>query len=320
MEKLYLISGDDEYAKSEALEKIKSKFNKLEKGLNFLQFDKDNLQGLGAELTTYSFFQEDKLIIVKVPPSSKKTTDDEDSETNIKKQNDWYTEDLEEKILNKIENITLVFFEEGTSKGKLYKFISANGKVVLCEKQKPQELANWALNYCSENNFNISKQDAVYLTDNCGNNKQLIFNELNKLFDYVDNKNITTQDIDKMCIRTPETIIFTLTDSMGAKNYKKSLETLEELLDNKEPIQKILVMITRHFKALLLAKVCLEQNKSIEKELGVKSYPAMKYGQQARNFTLNELIHIFEELARLDLNSKIGNIDIMIGLQSILLA
>ena len=56
MDNLYLINGDDEIAKSEALEKIKSQFNRLEKGINYLQFDKDNL----------SFFENELLLLHEI--------------------------------------------------------------------------------------------------------------------------------------------------------------------------------------------------------------------------------------------------------------
>ena len=131
MENLYLISGDDEYEKSNYIEKLKKQFEPLQKGINFIQIDKDNLHMLDQELTKYSFFNESKLIIVKI---QKKSGDDEEG----KGKKEWLTEDLEDKILNKIETITLVFWEEGTSKGKLNKLISKNGKVMTFDKKKPK--------------------------------------------------------------------------------------------------------------------------------------------------------------------------------------
>ena len=78
-------------------------------------------------------------------------------------------------------------------------------------------------------------------------------------------------------------------------------------------------MITRHIKQLILVKECLDQGLNIEKELGIKSYPATKYKSQVRNFTKKELINLFKELAQLDINSKMSNIDIKVGLQRVLM-
>lgn len=312
MENLYLIAGDDEYEKNNYVEKIKEQFTDLKKGINLIQIDKDNLYMLEQELSTYSFFNEPKLIIVKL---QKKSTEEDES----KSKKEWLTEDLEDKILNKIETITLVFLEEGTSKGKLNKFIAKNGKVIVFDKKKPQELANWAQEYAKENGVIIEKAEAVYLVDLCGSNKQVLANEIMKLVDYVENCRITKDDIDKMCIKTSEVIIFDLTDSYGKKDIKATLKNLENLLENKEPLQKILIMITKHFKSLLLAKIALEQGKNVATELEISPYPAKKYSEQSKNFSKEELIRIFQELAQLDIDSKVGKIDLKIGMQKIIM-
>ena len=234
MENLFLISGDDEYEKLNYIEKLKEQFNGLKKGINLVQIDKENLYMLEQELSTYSFFNEPKLIIVKLPKKS-----GEDDESKSKKE--WLTEDLEEKILDKIETITLVFLEEGTSKGKLNKLISKNGKVIVFDKKKPQELASWVIEYANQNGATLNKPEAVYLVDLCGSNKQVLVNEINKLIDYSEDNKITKADIDKMCIKTSEVIIFDLTDSYGKKDIKSTLKCLEDLIENKEPLQKILI-------------------------------------------------------------------------------
>lgn len=308
MENLYLLSGDDEYEKNKLVEELKKKFQPLQKGINYIQIEKENMHMLEQELTTYSFFNDPKLVIVKL---DKKSNDDD--ETKSKKE--WFTDELESKILDKIENITLVFLEEGTSKGKLNKFITANGKVIMCEKKKPKELVSWVISFCKEREIKIGTMEATYLIDLCGSNKQILENELLKLLDYCENNTIQKQDIDKICIKTSEVIIFDLTDSYGRKDINATLKYLEELLENKEPLQKILIMLTKHFKSLLLTKVILEQGGNVANELGLKPYPAKKYSDQSKNFTKEELINIFKELAKLDIDSKLGKIDLKIGLQ-----
>lgn len=313
MENLYLISGDDEYEKINYVEKLKEQFQELKRGINYIQIDKDNMYTLDQELSTYSFFNEPKLIVVKL---QKKAGDEEES----KAKKEWLTEDLEDKILNKIETITLVFLEEGTSKGKLNKLVSKNGKVVVLDKKKPQELVMWAQEYAKESSIVLGREEAVYLIDLCGSNKQALVNEITKLIDYIDGNKITKADIDKMCIKTSEVIIFDLTDSYGKKDVKATLKYLEELLENKEPLQKILIMITKHFKSLLLTKIALEQGKSVATELGINPYPAKKYSDQSKNFSKKELTRIFKDLAQLDVDSKIGKIDLKIGMQKIIMS
>ena len=320
MNNLYLLSGDDEFAKEEYLEKLKENFGELKKGINYLMFDKDNISSLGSEISTYSFFSNSKFIVVNVPKSRKQSNEDSDEEVDYKiSASDWLSDDLEEKILDMMDDITLVFIEVGSSKGKLFKFVSTNGKAVSFEKKKPYELVSWLNAYALSKDMQMSKDVCEYFLDVCGSDKIRISNEIEKLISYCDNNVITKNDIDSVCTMTSEVIIFNLTDNLGLRNKKKALENLEGLLSNKEPIQKILVMITRHIKQLIIVKECLEQGLNIEKELGIKSYPATKYKSQVRNFTKIELIKLFKELAELDINSKMSNIDIKVGLQSVLM-
>ena len=110
-----------------------------------------------------------------------------------------------------------------------------------------------------------------------------------------------------------------MTDSYGKKDIKATLKNLEDLLENKEPLQKILIMITKHFKSLLLAKIALEQGTNVATELEISPYPAKKYAEQSKNFSKEELIRIFQELAQLDIDSKVGTIDLKIGMQKIIM-
>lgn len=312
MKNLYLITGEEEYEKWEALATIKKSFPVLQKGVNDIVLEKEQIDLLKQELTTYSFFQEPKLVLVKVP---KKAGDEE--ETTSRKE--WFTPELEECIQNKIETITLVFWEEGTSKGKLNKFITKEGTVILCEKHKPKELIPWIQEYGKTIGIAIGKEEAAYLIELCGSQKQVLVNEIAKLRDYVENQTITKEDIDRMTVKTSELMIFDITDCYGKREIASALRYLEELLNQKEPLQKIFIMIAKHFKSLLLAKVALEQGKSVATELGCHPFAAKKYAEQSQNFTKQELITIFKEFAKLDADSKVGKIDLKVGMQRIMM-
>lgn len=313
MENLYLISGDDDYEKQNYLQKIKSHFNKLTKGINYIQIDKDNLYMLEQELSTYSFLAEEKLIVVKL--QKKEVTTDE---TQSGKK-DWLTKDIEEQIINKLDFIWLVFYEESGTNTKLRKFINECGKTLIFEKNKPYEIVKWIMQTAANYDVAIDKNEAEYLLEICGTDKIFLNNEINKLSNCVlENSKFTKDIIDKMCIKTSEIIIFDLIDCIGAKNSKIALKYLDELLENKEPIQKIMIMVFKHFKMLLLAKEALKARKDVAQELDVKPYPAKKYASQCGNFSQDELIKILKELAKLDVDSKNGKMDLKIGLQKII--
>ncbi len=308
---LYLLSGDDQYEKEKYLNEIKSKFGELKKGINYILLDKENINLLEQELSTYSFFSPEKLIIVKIPKKNK-----EDVGTN-----EWLTDGVLNLLGEDLGNICLVFIEEGNSKGKLFSTIQKNGKCISFEKNKKEDLNSWIVGVCRKNNIVIQLKDIAYLTEICGTDKYVLYQELKKLMDYSGEKSVIDKEvIDKLCIKTSEIIIFDLTDALGKRNIKTALKCLNDLIENKEPIQKIMVMITRHFKMLLLARVAMDERKDLVKELSVNSYANRKYTEQSRNFSEHELLNIFEDLAKLDIDSKLGKIDLKIGMEKIFMS
>ena len=67
MNNLLLITGDEVFERNECLEKIKSSFGELVKGINYIVLDKDNISSLENEINTYAFGFDKKLISVVGP-------------------------------------------------------------------------------------------------------------------------------------------------------------------------------------------------------------------------------------------------------------
>lgn len=132
---------------------------------------------------------------------------------------------------------------------------------------------------------------------------------------------IKKQDIDLLATKQIESVIFDLTDNLGKRDIKSALNTLNGLIYNKEPIQKILITLYNHFKKLFLLKLAAKENRNLAESMNLKPnqmFLITKYKKQADYFTMAELRNILVELINLDSDYKIGKIDINIGLESIL--
>lgn len=132
---------------------------------------------------------------------------------------------------------------------------------------------------------------------------------------------IKQQDIDLLATKQIESVIFDLTDNLGKRDVKSALNTLNGLIYNKEPIQKILITLYNHFKKLFLLKLAAKENRNLAESMNLKPnqmFLVTKYKKQADYFNLSELRDILVELINLDSDYKIGKIDINIGLESIL--
>ena len=189
---------------------------------------------------------------------------------------------------------------------------------------------------CNAYKVNVDDATLNYIIETCGTSMQELINEIRKLIEYAgENGTIKKQDVDNLCIKQVDAVIFDLTDYLGKKDLKEAIRILGELIYSKEPIQKILVYLYNHFKKLYIVKLAKRHNfkklylvklsEKYKKDLAAtmnlkpnQMFLTTKYQKQADFFETEELRVILEKLIDLDKNYKIGLIDINIGLEAIL--
>ncbi len=321
LQSLYLLYGEEKFLLESNLKKIKKLFGVTIKGINYITIEEENLEQIIPELETPSFGFEKKLIIAKNTSLFKKET---------KKKAKANVEDTKTKLLNYLnenfenikESIVLIFIEEEASKNKLLEFIEKNGVVCNFEFQKPNQIQARLKAITNAYKVNIDNPTLSYFIECCGTSMQDLINEIRKLIEYVgENGTITKENIDNLSIKKIESVIFDLTDNLGKKQIGKAIDVLNNLILNKEPIQKILITLYGHFKKLYLTKLASEEGKNIIEVLNLKpnqTFLVNKYKMQANYFKTQEIRKILEELIDLDYKYKIGLIDLEMGLEAIL--
>lgn len=316
----YLLYGEETFLLESSLKKIKKVFGELILGINYIQIDETNVEELISNLETPAFGYEKKLVIVKNSGLLKK----EGKRVNTKQKElkekfyEYFSENIEDI---KSYNI-VIFIEEEIEKGKIYKLLEKEGKACAFEKQTPSQILSKLKGIYKAYKVNVEDDTLKYLIEVCGTSMQELINESRKLIEYAgENGTVNKDDVDILCIKEVDAVIFTLTDSLGKKDIQNALETLKNLIYNKEPIQKILITLYNHFKKIYFTKLALEEKKDIALVLNLKPnqmFLASKYKMQAGYFSKEELKNITNELIMLDKNYKVGLIDLNIGLESIL--
>lgn len=317
---IYLLYGEETFLLESSLKKMKKLFGEIILGINYIQIDDTNVEELISNIETPAFGFEKKLVIAKNSGLFKK----EGKRVNAKLKE--LKEKVSEYFKNNIEEIKeyniVIFIEDDAEKNTLYKLIEKQGRVCNFEKQNPTQIVARLKAIFSAYKVNVDDITLKYLIESCGTSMQELINESRKLIEYAgENGNIAKGDVDLLCIKEVDAVIFTLTDSLGKKDIKAALETLKNLIYNKEPVQKILITLYNHFKKIYLTKLALEEKKDIAQVLNLKPnqiFLVNKYKGQANYFSQQELKNIINELILLDKNSKIGLIDLNIGLEAIL--
>lgn len=326
---IYLFYGEETYLLETRVKKIKKEYQQLILGINFIQIDDTNVEELIADLETPAFGFDKKLIIAKNTGIFKKEKKTTKSDSKKKKVDDIKLP-LNEKIakyiqgnLEELKNtVDLVFVEQEVDKNALYQTIEKVGEVKEFALLKLPDLIANIKKITEAYKVNIDDATAKYLVECCGTSMQDLINELRKLIEYKgENSNITKQDIDLLCTKQIQAVIFDLTDNLGKKETSKALEVYKGLISKKEPIQKILITLYNHFKKLYIIKIAEKYNEDVATAMNLKPnqlFLVSKYKTQARYFETQELREVLEALIDLDANYKIGLISLEIGLEAIL--
>ena len=318
---IYLLYGEETFLLQQQLNKIKKKFGEIIKGINYIAIDENNIQELIADIETPAFGYSTKLIIARNTGIFKREVKGRSGGAS-KELKDKINEYLKSNIDMINESVILVFVENEVEKNSIYNTIEKIGTVCNFEEQKPFQIIKRLKAICNSYKVNVNENTLQYLIECCGTNMQDLINEIRKLIEYAGaNGTIEKQDIDKLCIKKIESVIFDLTDNLGQKKVKEAMEVLYNLIAAKEPIQKILITLYNHFKKLYFVKIAIANNKDVAQSLQLKPnqmFLVNKYKLQAKGFKTSELRKIIQELEDLDYHYKIGLIDLNVGLEAIL--
>ena len=320
---IYLLYGEETYLLEQLLKKIKKNFGELVKGINYIVIDENNVQELIADIETPAFGYPNKLIIARNTGIFKREGKGRSGGAS-KEVKDKINDYLKENVDMINDTVVLVFVENEAEKNSIFNTIEKIGQVCNFEEQKPFQIIKRLKIICNSYKVNVDENTLQYLIESCGTNMQDLINETRKLIEYAgENGKIQKQDIDKLCIKKIESVIFDLTDNLGQKKVKEAIDVLYNLIAAKEPIQKILITLYNHFKKLYFVKIAVANNKDVATSLNLKQtqmFLVNKYKMQAKGFKTSELRKIIQELQDLDYKYKIGLIDINVGLEAILCA
>lgn len=310
---IYLFYGPEEYLIKYYTNQIKD--NTVtgipELNLLILEEEKAAVNAIIEFCDSPPMMSEKKLLIVKKFPGFKKKSEDGASK-----------KDTLIDYLAEIPEFSHIIFveEEVNKKSKLYGCIEKNGLAVEFAYQTKEMLINWIAKVFKEHYKSISKDAAVYLIDNLDPDMQSILNECMKLVDYAgERKEVTVEDIDKICTKSLSSKVFEMMDSIGQKNLQDAFLKLNDMISLKEPAVKILVLLARHVRILLQVKMAQEEGlppNIISQKLGVGFIN--KYLSQSRNFTVEKLKAALNECSEADLEIKTKGVDDRIVLEKLI--
>jgi len=313
---IYLFYGDEAYLVNNALEKLKKTLvDPSFEQLNFtiLEGKEINAEKIVDACETLPFMAEKKLVYVK-------------GSDIFQGKSKTFSEEQEKYIIDYIKQIpdsTTVVFYGATSvdtRRKIVKEIKKHGELVEFSKLSEDEFNKWLKKLFKSYNKSIeTKEIAIlknhldYLGRNASQNLLDVENQIKKVIAFMGEK-IELEDIhiEKILSSSFQNDIFKLLDSIEKRNSADSIKRLNYILEDGEPILKILTTLGNQIKNILSAKLLLEEgysSKMIASKLSIHPFVASKCASQGKQFTIVKLKKLLNRFLEADIMIKTGKMD-----------
>ena len=292
--KIFLFHGVNEGFKEEILKKT---FIPMFQGNVFKYFEKEifeNIENFYNNILSKSFFEENKLIIIK------------DASDKIKNE----IETLKEKKLEDIKIILISNILDKRSKLRNYFEKEKDLVSVAFYSDNNQTLSSITKSFFLKKNISISQESINLIVNRASGERKSLVNELEKIENYLkDKKKITTKEIYSLTNLSENYSINELVDNCLAKNKQKTIYILNE--NNFSFEDAIIIIKTFLIKSKRLLK--LNQDFHLSKNLDntvanfkppifCKDKDVIK--QQIKNWSLNKTYELINEINKIELNIK----------------
>lgn len=302
---VYLLTGEEAYLKNRYKKRLRAAIVGEDDLMNFTAYT-----GKGIDIRqvietaeTMPFFAERRLIQIEDSGFFKNACPE-----------------LAEYLPTMPKETYMVFVEQEVDKrGKLYKAVKAQGRIVELGRQDARTLTTWVLGMIKKEGKNIT-QDALNLfLEKSGDDMENIANELEKLLCYVqDATAIERADVEAICTVTTENKIFDMIRAVAEKRQKQALELYYDLLSLKEPPMRILFLLARQFNLLLQVKELQRlgcDQKTIASRTGLQSFVVRNYTGCTGRYTTAQLRQAVEDFTQTEEDVKTGRLSDVLSVE-----
>jgi DNA polymerase-3 subunit delta len=320
---IYLIHGDEEFLRSEALQRRKEALDSPDTAdLNTVRLDgrKTTLSELRHACDTVPFLAPRRLVIVDSllgRPAGRAG-----KQTESQKE---YLQGVLRYLDQVPETADLVLMEDVLVKRghPLYAKLQSLAKskqahMELCGRMQGYELEKWTEARTRAKGGQITRDTTQELIRTVGDNLRLLDQELEKLVAYTaGRRSILPADVQLLVPQAREEKIWDMVDALGERRGRQAITSLHRLLEDGAHPLYVLTMIVRQYRILLQVKDLTARglrSSAIAKELKMRDFVVEKMVRQARLYSLPQLEAIYARLLETDLAIKTGEMDGVLAL------
>ena len=194
-----------------------------------------------------------------------------------------------------------------------YKTLISKNFIFEAKELKGDYLVDWLVAFTKNKGKVISSENAKYLVDIVGENREMIEAQLDKIFIFLnEEKEITFDSIKSLSTKLKRYTIFDLQNAIGKKDKSSSLKIALNLLENGGEITGIIAMLTRYFTGLSRINELREKKTPLDaaaKIVGTYHYYYKDYINARAVYSDKDLYRAVQALLKADVSVKTSSSD-----------
>jgi DNA polymerase-3 subunit delta len=178
-------------------------------------------------------------------------------------------------------------------------------------------LERWVVQHAQKTNVRLAPGVATDLANFIGPDLRLIDSEMAKLAVYAGDRQVTQDDVRLLVPYAQDANIFNMVDALGHRRTAQAFRLLAQLRNEGAHPLYLLTMIVRQYRILVQVKELMEQGlnrDSIASRIKLHVYPTQKAMAQARQYSSQQLISIYDRLLDTDAAIKTGRMEANLAL------
>lgn len=278
---LYLIGGEESYLKQHYLGELeKAVVDDTFRDFNYEVFEGADLtvDRLTTSIDSYPAMAERRMIVVKdfdvfKPPAALK-------------------EELSSILSDLPPYVCLVFYYDTIElkpdkRTKLYAAINKLGCIAEFSRLERHDLIPWVKRHVSDAGKQIDNDTCDYLLFLCGTSMTYLLLEIEKACAHSATDDIKKSDIDAVCTKVLDAVIFDLTDAITAQRFDRAMGLIDDLIAQKNEPIVLLATIAKHIQRLYAARLAIQSHVSDQQLMELLGSKSSYYTRKMRDAAMH---------------------------------
>ncbi len=316
---LYILTGQDDFSRGEALAEIKKGIGEatlLAANTTILDGRQLTLEQLRGVCETVPFLAEKRLVVIEGLlgrfEAKGKLGKQQKAKLATKQQSEY--KQWANSLSNIPESTVVVLVDDGLkSSNPLFRELSGSAEVKSFPPLNKTKLRHWVERDVGEAGGEISPEAAELLAQIVGGNLWTMKHEISKLVLFASGRPIEEDDVRCLVSDVQQISVFNMVDAIFEFKAEAAGRLLQQLLARGAVPAYLLVMLSRQIRMIARIKELQNQGKSeseIQSRLGlVSEFAFRKALTQASRYPWGRIREVYRKLLEADLSIKTGKYD-----------